>query len=96
MKRKKMHPLVVEAMLETASNMDRFEALPLKLTALRMRADVTLREAAKEIGFTAAALNSYENGEKLPSIRFVVKIAEYYEVSLDWLLGATGAKPEGV
>lgn len=95
MKKKKMHPLVVEAMLETASNMDRFEALPLKLTALRIRAGVTLRDAAKEMGFTASALNSYENGEKLPSIRFAVKIAEYYKVSLDWLLGATGAKPEG-
>ena len=57
------------------------------LLKLRREKDVTVRSAAASMGFTPAALSSYERGKKTPSMEFLIKIADYYNVSIDDLCG---------
>lgn len=38
-------------------------------------------------GLERGALRRYERGERIPSIDALVSLADYYEVSLDYLVG---------
>lgn len=42
---------------------------------------------ADETGITQQQLSAYERGETLPSILSLVKLADLYDVSLDYLVG---------
>jgi len=42
---------------------------------------------ADETGITQQQLSAYEKGETLPSILSLVKLADLYDVSLDYLVG---------
>lgn len=44
-------------------------------------------ETAHEIGITAQTLGRYEKGERKPDIEVLKMLAEYYQVSTDYLLG---------
>ena len=46
----------------------------------------------EEVGITAATLSRYLSGNRTPDLPYVVKIAEYFNVSIDWLLGLNGDK----
>lgn len=61
--------------------------LPDKLYQLRKQRGLTLKELSEAVGITAAALSSYEKGQKEPSLSFAKKLAEYYCISLDELCG---------
>lgn len=54
-----------------------------RLSALRKEKKLTLRELSEKVGITAAALSSYEKGQKEPSLSFAIKLADFYGVSLD-------------
>lgn len=56
-----------------------------RLGALRKKKGLTLRELSENVGITAAALSSYEKGQKEPSLGFAMKLADFYGVSLDEL-----------
>lgn len=47
----------------------------------------TLRKAALSIGISSSCLSAYETDVKLPSTVMLMKIALFYDVSTDWLLG---------
>lgn len=47
----------------------------------------SLREVEKDIGISAANLSRWEMGKVLPNIDFCVKLADYYGISLDDLIG---------
>lgn len=53
-----------------------------RLQITRLRRDLTLQEAAREIGITSAYLNMLEMGRRDPSLRLATKIAAYYEVEI--------------
>ncbi|MBP3428564.1 MAG: helix-turn-helix transcriptional regulator [Clostridia bacterium] len=61
--------------------------LPDKLYQLRKQRGLTLKELSEAVGITAAALSSYEKGQKEPSLSFAKRLAEYFGVSLDYLCG---------
>lgn len=68
-----------------------------RLKKLRNTLEITQKDFAEKIGITAAALSSYENNLKNPSIAVAKKIAEAFGVSIDWLCGLSdekGLKPE--
>ncbi|MDY5350091.1 MAG: helix-turn-helix domain-containing protein [Candidatus Ventricola sp.] len=54
-----------------------------RLSVLRKEKKLTLRELSEKVGITAAALSSYEKGQKEPSLSFAIKLADFYGVSLD-------------
>lgn len=60
-----------------------------RLKELRHRLNLTQKDLADKIGVTAAALSSYENNIKNPSIAVAKRIADAFNVSIDWLCGLT-------
>ena len=55
-----------------------------RLKELRSYKKITQKEFAEKIGITAAALSSYENNGKNPSIAVVKRISEEFCVTTDW------------
>lgn len=46
-------------------------------------------QCAKELGISRGALSYYENGERKPDAEILYRMAEYFKVSVDYLLGLT-------
>ena len=61
---------------------------------LRLRKQKSIRqeELAAELGVTAAAVSKWENGYTLPDILMLCALADYFEVSVDYILGRTDKK----
>ncbi len=58
-----------------------------KLKALRHSAALTLEVAAVEIGISKGGLTQIENGHHMPNVAHLIRLAAFYEVSLDRLCG---------
>lgn len=59
------------------------------ITFLRKERNLSQKQAAQELGISQALLSHYEKGIRQCGLDFVVKAAEYYNVSCDYLLGRT-------
>ncbi len=57
------------------------------ITLLRKEKGVTQKEVAAELGVSQALLSHYEKGIRECGLDFVVRLADYYDVSCDYLLG---------
>lgn len=68
------------------------EGFPKKLKAARTKTGFTQREVAKEIGIPYSTLANYEVGRTQPDIETLGTLADFYGVSVDWLLGTSGGK----
>ena len=44
---------------------------------------------AHEIGVTKQTISNYETGKRIPCISDLIKLADYFEVSVDYLIGRT-------
>lgn len=60
---------------------------PRILTLLRKERGISQKEAAKELGISQALLSHYEKGIRECGLEFVVRAADFYHVSCDYLLG---------
>ena len=60
-----------------------------RMKELRQKNNVTLDKLADKINSTKATLSRYENDKRTPDIDFIYKIAEYFNVTTDYLLGRT-------
>ena len=59
------------------------------LSLLRQEKGISQRQAAKALGISQALLSHYENGAREPGLVFVGKACDFYNVSVDFLLGRT-------
>ncbi len=50
---------------------------------------VSAYKVAKETGISQGLMNEYKNGVKFPTIQNLIKIADYLDCSIDYLLGRT-------
>ena len=57
------------------------------ITLLSKEKNLSQKQAAQELGISQALLSHYEKGIRECSLDFVCKIADYYDVSADFLLG---------
>ena len=58
-----------------------------RLRKIRRDNDITQNNLAEYLGIKGAAVAKYENQEEAyPNIRTLIKIADYFNVSIDWLL----------
>jgi transcriptional regulator with XRE-family HTH domain len=57
-----------------------------RLKALREDNDLTQEELAKALHITRSALANYETNLREPDYALLIKIADYFNVSLDYLL----------
>lgn len=62
------------------------------LALLRREKKISQRTAAGDLGVSQALLSHYENGLREPGLGFVVRAADYYGVSCDYLLGRSMAR----
>lgn len=62
---------------------------PRILTFLRKERGLTQKQAAAELGISQALLSHYEKGIRECGLDFLIKAADYYEVTTDYLLGRT-------
>lgn len=63
-----------------------------QLITLRKKHKKTQEEIAKVLGISRPAYTAYESGNRQPDYDSLIKLAAYYEVSLDYLL--TGKEEE--
>lgn len=58
-----------------------------RLKTLREAAELTQQQLAEALKVSRGAISYYENGDRTPDIEFLDCAAEYFGVSLDYLLG---------
>ncbi len=65
---------------------------PRMITLLRKEQGISQKKAAADLGISQALLSHYEKGIRECGLDFVVRTADYYGVSCDYLLGRTADK----
>lgn len=60
-----------------------------KLKQLRIKNNLKQSDLAKILDVTQGAIGMYENNKRNPSPELIVKLAEYFNVTTDYLLGHT-------
>jgi len=60
-----------------------------RISELRENNNLTQEELAKNLGITRASLSHYETSRREPDYETLTKIADYFQVSLDYLMGRT-------
>lgn len=62
-----------------------------KIKTLREKSGMTQAELAKRLGLSRAAINAWEMGITTPSTPYVIKLAQMFHVSTDYLLGLSAS-----
>lgn len=60
-----------------------------RLKQLRLARHIGQKEIATHFGITPRAWRFYESGKREPNISVLIAIADYFNVSLDYLVGRT-------
>ena len=63
-----------------------------RLYELRKAKNITQQKLAVDIGIDQASISSYESGKYLPTVDVLIKLANYFGVSTDYLLGLSDIK----
>lgn len=63
-----------------------------QLKKVRVGKHITQRKLSAGIGVSAQTYNRWEKGYNEPDIKSIIKIAKFYDVSLDYLLGNSDLK----
>ena len=58
----------------------------MRLRELRLERNMSQKRLAMELSMTQNTISRYENGEREPGIKELIRIADYFNVSLDYLL----------
>ena len=62
------------------------------ITYLRKEKNISQKQASEDLGISQALLSHYEKGIRECGLNFVVKLADYYNVSCDYLLGRSAER----
>ena len=62
-----------------------------RLRSLREQHKISQKDFAEILGVSNVVLSRYENGERKPDYDMLIKIAEYFDVSVDYLLGKSNS-----
>lgn len=60
---------------------------PERLKFLRLQHGLSQAELGRILGFSYQAISNYENGKREPRISEIIQFADYFKVSIDYLLG---------
>lgn len=66
------------------------EGFPEKIKKARNETGFTQEEVSKETKITRSTIGKYETGDLEPDLEKLGILADFYEVSVDWLLGTKG------
>lgn len=57
-----------------------------KITIIRKMNNLTQEEFAEELGLSRQAISKWENGSAVPDVQMLLRIADYYNITLDQLV----------
>lgn len=60
-----------------------------RIVALKKTRNVLQKDIASAIGLTVRNYQRYEKGEAQPTLPYLIALADYFDVSLDYLVGRT-------
>ncbi|MCM1328901.1 MAG: helix-turn-helix domain-containing protein [Ruminococcus sp.] len=63
--------------------------LPTRLRTLREDSHLTQRQLAEYLGLRQQTYSRYERGELIPSLASMAALADFYDTSVDFLVGVT-------
>lgn len=63
------------------------ETIGKKLSALRNQAGETQEQVAQAVDITTVSLSRYENGQRMPRMNILNRLARHYGVAIDEILG---------
>ena len=72
------------------------QGLSKKLTLLRQQNKLSQSEVARRIGVSSSAVSAYEADETSPTLENLIKLANLYRVSTDYLLGVDYPRDKAV
>lgn len=58
-----------------------------RIRQLRKKEGLTLQQVADAFGVGNNTLSRYETGEREPSMQFLIKLADFFDVTVDYLIG---------
>jgi transcriptional regulator with XRE-family HTH domain len=61
----------------------------MKLREIRKSRNISQLKLAMDLNMSQNTISRYETGEREPGINELIKIADYFHVSVDYLLGRT-------
>ena len=59
----------------------------------RIKAGLSQKEAALTLGISSPSISNWENNKSKPSHEHLLKMAEIYNTTIDYLVGAAGDNP---
>ena len=68
-------------------NEERLAILGARLKMIRGEANMKQKEFAEQLGIATTTYSGYESGKHEPNIDFLIKIADMYNLSLDYVVG---------
>lgn len=67
-------------------NMEEFKD---RLKELRSEAGVSMEQLAQALGVSNAAICKWENGIAEPKVTYLIRLADYFECTVDYIVGKT-------
>lgn len=61
-----------------------------RLKEVRIEKNITCKQLAEHLQVSVRLVNFWERGERECSFEMLLKLSEYFDVSVDYLLGKTG------
>ena len=59
---------------------------------VRVSRDITQLQVQMDTGISQSTISKYETGEALPTVENLILLANYYDVSLDYLMDRTSVQ----
>lgn len=63
----------------------------IRIRELRKKCGITMKELGEKIGVAESTISQYETGKRQPDYETLLKLGEYFGVTVDFLLGAEKA-----
>ena len=58
-----------------------------RLRELRLEKGLSMKQLAKELNTTDAAISNWENGINEPKISYLISMSKFFNISTDYILG---------
>lgn len=65
------------------------DTFQIRLKELRIARGATHRDMGELLGITPRAYQYYESGSRYPDFKGLIALADYFDVSIDYLVGRT-------
>ena len=68
----------------------------IRIKELRSEMHKSLRDVAAELNISYSSLSKYERGEQQPSYETLMKMADYFDVTTDYMIGYTNIRTKNI